>query len=127
MHYLDLFGALISFIATLGLVFSRNFAWPLSIIAEICNLILYASKGIYGDCGLEFIYLLLTIYGWYWWHSGKNHSDRVISNISRHHFGWLMIIGILVVPLLVYQLKHHLNSSVPYLDAITTVISLQGQ
>ena len=41
--------------------------WPVGIANNLAYLILFATSGLYGDSGLQFVYIVLAIYGWWLW------------------------------------------------------------
>lgn len=128
-HILDILGSLFSFLATIYYIKANKVAWPISFMAILCNCVLYFYLGIYGESALEILYLCSIFYGWYLWARGNNEqTDSIpITNIQLNHLILLIILGALGFFLLSYSLVHFTNSKVPYLDAITTVISLIAQ
>lgn len=125
---LDTIGTIFGFISTICYIRVSSLAWPIGLIAIICDMILFLQKGIYGDLGLNGIYLIMTIYGWYnWKFGGENKSELPITNCSKNLWLSLSIISITGIILLALFLKFYTNSQVPILDAITTIISLVAQ
>lgn len=125
---LDVIGTIFGFMSTICYIRINPLAWPIGLVAIICDMILFAKKGIYGDLGLNGIYLIMTIYGWYnWKFGGTNKTELPITNITPAIIKQLRIITLTGIILLALILKFFTNSQVPYLDAITTILSLVAQ
>ena len=105
-----------------------KWAWPIGTIATTLNIVLYGLIGIYGDMTLEGIYFLSMSYGWYQWTQGS----LVIGELPISNLSWRLavILSVLAAGVIwggTKLLKHFTNSQVPYLDAVTTVLSLIAQ
>lgn len=124
----DIAGSIFSFLSTIYYIRANKNAWPLALLAIVINLTLYMATGLYADAGKESIYLVSSLYGWYWWtRSGKNHYALPITNITAIHALILSGIAGLSICLLSLVLINFTNSQVPYWDATTTVLSLTAQ
>jgi nicotinamide mononucleotide transporter len=132
IHPLDPIGACCSLISTILFVRANKYAWPAGMLATLINLALYLQQGIYGEMSLEIVYFLSCVYGWYLWSGDcskgpKKKPRREISNLPLKHGSILMVIAVCGIMPMAYFLKHELHSTVPYLDATTTILSLVGQ
>lgn len=127
MNWLDPLGASLSLICTYYFSQAKKVAWALGILAIFLNSILYWQKGIYGYLLLEAVYLVSMIYGWYTW-SHKNHAGqtRLIRSLKRKEALWLTILALIAIFFLAHLLKMT-DSTIPYWDASTTVLSLLAQ
>lgn len=135
INILDFLGSLFAFIATIYYVRANALAWFASLFAIFVNVFLYWQKGIYGDTGLQFVYLAMTIYGWWQWHYGNTkyskgggqHSSLPITHIKLNAVLVLLVITLAGIIGGSLFLLFYTNSRVPYWDATTTVMSLLGQ
>ena len=126
MQFLDFFGAFASFVSTIGFIFAAVWAWPCSLTAIVLNLVLYLQHGIYGDCALECCFLFSTGYGWYQWVRGGERQQGVqISYLGKRNFSALLLLTLISVVFLAHILRYS-GSTVSYLDAFTTAMSLLG-
>jgi nicotinamide mononucleotide transporter len=101
--------------------------WPIGIANNIFFIILFLDARLYADTGLQIVYIILSILGWYWWLRGGENKTRLrISHID-------LTTGLIVTGLLVFGtfgMTLYLDSiadSAPFLDALTTVLSLIAQ
>ena len=87
--------------------------------------VLYQAK-LYADILLNLYYLVMSIYGWFYWKFGKQKDKAPISYSDKT--GHLKAAGIIIVcfTLMVYWLKYHTNSDVPYWDATVSAFAWAG-
>lgn len=126
----DLFGACCSLLSTYYFIKLNSKAWAIGLLATIINGWLYWHKGIYADMVLEIAYFLSMGYGWYKWQStSKNYKNHPtgLNQLSASHWAllFLLLSGVFFI---VYTLLSTLTaSSVAFLDASTTSLSLVAQ
>lgn len=107
----------------------RENVWnfPIGIVNNIFFIILFFQAALFADMGLQVIYILLAFIGWYAWvYGGK---DKSVLNITRSTF-WELTIVFLVIIIATFILNQYLitiNDSYPFLDALTTCMSLGAQ
>jgi nicotinamide mononucleotide transporter len=103
-------------------------SWPTAIANVTAYLFLFERSGLYSDMGLQAVYLVLSVYGWYeWLHGGANRGRLSVSRASRRVwvasggaavFGWLLI----------YAVTRRLPGvSIPAVDSALTATSLVAQ
>src|SRR3954468_24008107 len=99
--------------------------WPASIANFIFFIILFYRSGLYGDMALQFIYIGVSLYGWWnWLHGGAGSRELSVGQIGRDWSLALLAATILMV-VLFHELLHRFTpSTVPWLDAVTTSLSL---
>jgi nicotinamide mononucleotide transporter len=98
--------------------------WPIGIANNLAYLILFATSGLYGDAGLQVVYILLAIYGWWIWLHGAGRSDLHVTRTSPVVWIQLTIVTALAGLLLKWFLARFTDSTVPGWDALTTALSL---
>ena len=80
-NIIEIFGA-VTGIAYVILEIRRNILlWPLGILTSAVYIYVFGRNGFYANMGLQWYYLLISIYGWYKWH--KASSMRGVSDESR--------------------------------------------
>ncbi len=106
--------------------------WPWGILASVLSIGVFFTSRLYADMSLQFYYLVVSVYGWWYWTSSltRKEKDEVpITKVSQKQSLWLIVIGVLVYGVLVMALlKIPLwlgiaGSEMPYLDAATTAAS----
>ena len=87
--------------------------------------VLYQSK-LYADIILNLYYLVMSIYGWFFWKFGKEKEETPISYSSKLEH--LKALGIVLVCFtgMSYWLSFHTNSDVPLWDAGVSAFAWAG-
>jgi nicotinamide mononucleotide transporter len=101
--------------------------FPFGIANNVFFLVLFSQERLYGDAGLQVVYVALGAHGWYWWlHGGEGHSERKVSHASAAHLG--VLAGLVVVGTVgLTAALRAAGGSAPVLDGFTTVLSLAAQ
>ncbi len=125
---LDPLGTVFSSASTVGYVLEKVWAWPIGLLAICINLFLYWRVGLYGDMGLHVVYLAMTFYGWYQWLYGSaRHTPIAISHVPLKTALALCVLAAVGIFSVHWGLLSFTNSTVPYWDAVTTVLSVIAQ
>lgn len=103
-------------------------SWPTGIVNVGLYIIVFRRAGLYSDTGLQVVYLILSIYGWYeWLYGGKNRSELAVSRATRRD--WLVSIPLALVfwiALGTYTARLQ-GVALPYADSGLTTLSLVAQ
>jgi nicotinamide mononucleotide transporter len=101
--------------------------WPIGLANNLFFFALFLSAGIYADMTLQVVYFALGVYGWWnWLYGGLHRHVLLISKTSR--LEWISLIP--AIPLTTWALMEVLirvKDSAPFLDGITTILSLAAQ
>ena len=101
--------------------------WAVGFAMQALGIVLYYQKGLYADCGMEFYYLTMTVYGWWRW----VHGSATKQSLPIRHFPqrlilpWLLTIAA-VWAAIYWLLVSFTNSNVPLADSFTTALSIVG-
>lgn len=103
-------------------------SWPTAIANVSLYFVIFLRARLYANMGLQFVYLTLSVYGWYHWlHGGTDRSTLRVSRISARH---ALILGALVVSVgtsLGLLLSRGTDAALPWLDSALTACSLAAQ
>lgn len=124
--------------------------WAVGFAMQSLGIVLYYEKGLYADCGMEFYYLAMTIYGWWnWARRGKRGARSVEcgarsvecgarseerearSELPIRHFPLRLALLWTVITLaawatIYFFLVTFTDSRVPVADSFTTALSFVG-
>ncbi|GAB3879516.1 nicotinamide riboside transporter PnuC [Kibdelosporangium lantanae] len=99
--------------------------WPIGILNNIAFLVLFVTRGLYADGGLQVVYIALAAYGWWaWLRGGVAHTELPVSRTTAMQWWTLLVVGVAATALLTWVLVRFTDSTVPLADAVTTVLSL---
>jgi len=103
-------------------------SWPTALINVSLFSALFLRSGLYSDTGLQIVYFVLSLYGWYeWLYGGAGRTAIAVSRTSSRT--WVVLGGLAVI---VWGLLGTITSrlpgtALPYVDAATTTVSLIAQ
>ena len=103
-------------------------SWPTGIVNVTLYIIVFRDAGLYSDMGLQVVYLLLSIYGWYeWLYGGKDRTQLTVSRATARE--WLITIPIALV--FWFGLARYTATlpgvALPHIDSGLTTLSLVAQ
>ena len=101
--------------------------WVVGFFMQSLGIVLYYQKGLYADCGMEFYYLAMTVYGFIAWmrHQQKKQELPIRHMPLRMAMIWV-VAGLAIWALIYFVLSRFTNSTVPVADAFTTAFSIVG-
>lgn len=101
--------------------------FPIGLANSAIYLVVFLEARLFADSGLQVVYLILGLWGWYWWLKGG--ENRSVLKVSRTPVGeWavlLLIVAGATAGFTVYLAS--VKDAAPFLDALTTVLSLVAQ
>src|SRR5579862_1247796 len=72
--------------------------WPIALINVSVYFVVFRESKLYADMGLQLIYFVLSLCGWYeWLYGGKNKTELKISRVSSRMAVTLAAIGVVGV------------------------------
>jgi nicotinamide mononucleotide transporter len=102
--------------------------WPAGLLTSLLYIWIFFSAKFYAGMGLQFYYVVISIYGWWSWLNGTpdNSGERVlhVSRTGMKLWMWLFTINLLLFVLIAYILVNFTDSPIPYWDAFTTSLSI---
>jgi len=130
-HWLDIVTTVLGLAYILLEYRASLWMWAVGFAMQALGIVLYYQKGLYADCGMEFYYLAMTVYGWWKWVRRPNRSEEDGGRLPIRHFPrrlvlpWLLIIAA-VWAFIYWLLVTFTNSNVPLADSFTTALSIVG-
>ena len=98
--------------------------WPIGLVNVVCFLVMFIGARLYADAGLQVVYIVLSIYGWYSWTRPKAEVP-VVRFTPR---GWAASAAILVTGALALGfVLSRTDAVLPWVNAGTAVASLIAQ
>lgn len=102
--------------------------WPTGIANNVFYIIVFWTSGLYADSVLQWIYIAISIYGWWnWLHGGAAHSKLKISHAGVPGMVLYVVLTSTGTLLFYELLRRYTNSTVPMWDGLTTAVSLVAQ
>ncbi|WP_240312791.1 nicotinamide riboside transporter PnuC [Flavihumibacter solisilvae] len=105
---------------------NKIWLYPTGLVATILSVIILFEAGLYAECLLNGYYIIMSIYGWWYWITKKNKPFVAVTRCSKRD--WIVVSAITFggIIFLVYLLKQYTNSTVPYMDAWISATAWAG-
>ena len=126
-HWLDITTTILGLAYILLEYKASAWMWAVGFVMQALGIVLYYDKGLYADCGMEFYYLSMTVYGYWKWIRGSAKKEPLPITFfpKRLILPWLVIIAA-VWGMIYWLLVTFTNSNVPLADSFTTALSIVG-
>jgi nicotinamide mononucleotide transporter len=101
--------------------------WPLAIINVCIYIFIFYNTHLFADMGLQFYFLVVNIYGWYFW--SKKPADQPktpVVAITKRQVSF-SIAAIIIFTFILGSVLKYTTASYPYLDSFCTACSLIAQ
>jgi nicotinamide mononucleotide transporter len=100
--------------------------WGIGIANCLLFILIFTDSGLYADAGLQLVFIALAIYGWWNWVKGGGPAVDALPVSRTSRIEWIGLIGAGLVGLagIATLLGAATDSTVPFWDALTTVLSL---
>nr|WP_314859340.1 nicotinamide riboside transporter PnuC [uncultured Undibacterium sp.] len=123
---------LVSFILsliTVGLNIRQiHWAWLFSILSSALYAMVFFGVRLYGDMGLQFVFVLVSAWGWSQWLRGASDGGELaVTRMNSVERRWATLMCILMFAILYLFLKFCTDTDVPAADGLLTAGSLLGQ
>ena len=124
---------LVAFVLALWMVFANMrvqlIAWPLAIVSSLAYMVLFAHSKLYGEAGLQVLFVLVAGWGWWQWKFARQ-ADGQALRVRRidPRTGFIVAAAALAAwPALGLTLRRFTDTDVPFFDALPTAASVAGQ
>lgn len=128
MNILEAAGLVFGLLAVYYLIKENILTWPAGIIYVLISFVIFYQVKLYADFILHIFFLLMNIYGWYYWVNGRKNGDAEVpvTTSSSATLIKLLLLSALGIGILGYSLSNYTDASLPYWDSTTTILSLTG-
>jgi nicotinamide mononucleotide transporter len=127
---IELLGALLGLFYIFFSIKQHILTWPTGLFTSVLYIVVFFQSGFYADMGLQVYYVFISIYGWYFWlKGGKKNSVGHQKKLPARKTPKNLLIHLLLATIIIYSgilfiLLNYTNSTVPYMDSLTTALSI---
>lgn len=125
--WIELFGVVTGILYVILEVRQNRFLWPLGIVTSAAYVYIFFTGKFYADMGLQVYYVLISIYGWYYWSRGGSGSSRghlPVVRINRRQLIIVLVSFAFAWSGIFYLLDRYTDSGVPLGDSFTTALAI---
>lgn len=108
----------------------KHWAWLFSIASSSTYAVVFYEARLYGDMGLQFVFIAASVWGWYQWlhgAAGANAAPLVPTFLKPGGRAWSLAAWLAGFVLLSTFLDNFTDTDVPHADSFLTAGSLVGQ
>lgn len=105
----------------------NHWAWLFSIASSSTYAVVFFDARLYGDSGLQLVFIAASIWGWWQWLHGTADTKLVVTRLSYAGWAWALAGWAAAFLALAMFLKTYTNTDVPHIDGFLTAGSLVGQ
>ena len=128
MTALELFGAILGALSVYLSVRQNIWSWPTAIINVTVYAVVFYHAKLYADAGLQVVYAVLSIYGWYeWLHGGEHRTALRVTRTSPRLGAVLTGIALVGSAALGTLLSRTTDAALPFMDSFLSSTSLVAQ
>lgn len=128
VNSLELFAALVGAVSVWLSVRQNIWSWPTAIVNVVLYAVVFYEAKLYADMGLQVIYAVLSVYGWYeWLYGGEGRTELRVTRLGPRLGGALALIAVAGSTALGALLHHETDAALPFMDAFLSSTSLVAQ
>ncbi len=125
---LEILSFVLSVLTVLLNIRQIHWAWLFSILSSALYGFVFFSSRLYGDSGLQMVFVVVSVYGWYCWlQGGKQSQEMPVTSLNLMQRFAAILAWLSVFVILSLFLKSFTDTDVPYMDGFLTAGSLVGQ
>ena len=122
---LELFAVFMNILSVIYAKRNSVLVYPTGLIGTGIFVYLLFNFSLLGDMIINFYFVIMSIYGWYYWTQKK--EEKFINNVSRvstneYYFSIILAVISIISIYLVYDFFDKWNSWTAYIDTLTTAI-----
>lgn len=127
VNKIEVLGAILGILYIRFSIRQNIFTWPTGILTSALYIIVFFNSSLYASMMLQFYYVGISVYGWYYWLNGKRDDNKSLLPVQTANKKlWIklvVIFAVLYVVILFFLIRFS-DSDVPYLDSLTTSLSI---
>jgi nicotinamide mononucleotide transporter len=124
---IELLGAILGILYVVLSIRQNIFTWPTGLLTSVLYIVVFYKSALYAAMSLQVYYVFISIYGWYFWLRGKNSINKLQAPVQKINKQFLLRIGavtVLIYGFILFILINFSDSDVPFMDSLTTSLSI---
>jgi nicotinamide mononucleotide transporter len=117
MSTLEIFATIFTVLCVILAVKRSTWQYPVGLIGTILYYFVFQQVQLYASAGLQIFFLLVQLYGWWFWLYGDAGKKPKITTLQTSTLVCILVIGLIVSILAGSILNHFTNANMAKLDA----------
>lgn len=124
-NYIELTASILGLLYIYFSIKQNVLLWLFGILTSALYIYVYFDSKFYADMSLQFYYLFISIYGWYYWINGKSDNKTELKVTYTDKNTALMLFAVTLAIFFVYAIVLKLtDSTIIYWDSFTTAAGI---
>ena len=126
MNTVEIFGLFAGSLSIALLIKQNIWTWPVGIAYTVASLYIFYRAKLYADVALHVFFLIMSLYGWYYWLRGSNRvdSELPVSSEERKVLVYSIIICFIAIIFTGNLFTIYTEADLPYWDNTTSIFSI---
>jgi len=126
-NYIELIGSVTGVLGVWLTTRQNIWCWPVGLVNVLLYIYVFFVAKLYADFGLQFFYLVMTLYGWYnWKYGGKGHTELPVGRAGLKNMLIYLVIGTTSFIVIGFVLKRFTDAAYPFWDSFVAVWGIIG-
>jgi nicotinamide mononucleotide transporter len=124
---IELLGAILGILYIVFSIRQNIFTWPTGLLTSAFYIVVFYESALYAAMSLQVYYVFISIYGWYFWLKDKNDGNKSalpVQFVNKKLWVKIGVFSILTYSFILLILLNFSDSDVPYMDSLTTSLSI---
>jgi len=96
--------------------------YPFGLVNVLIYVYLFFNAGMYANMGINIVFFITSLYGWYTWSRNTEGESLRVSTLSTSQKSIFTIIIGSISLVLYFVLKYYTDSPIPWMDSFTTAL-----
>ena len=126
-NYIELLGTILGLLYIFFSIKQHIFTWPTGLLTSALYVYVFFQSKLYADMGLQMYYVLISVYGWYFWLKGGSNNGKQEAPVVRAPkklYAILALASVVIYVAIYLILSNFTDSPVPHMDSLTTSLSI---
>ncbi|MFT3751925.1 MAG: nicotinamide riboside transporter PnuC [Paludibacter sp.] len=127
-NWIEIVGAILSLIYLYLSINQKVSLWFFGIVSSLFYIVVFFQSKLYADMSLQLYYVVISIYGWINWKTGRGETNDNLPATRASKRLWLNLIAVTLVIYLIYYLilSYFTDSTIPKADSLVGALSIIG-
>jgi nicotinamide mononucleotide transporter len=122
VNYIEIIAALLGIVGVYLTIRQSIWCWPVGLINVLLSLVVFFTSKLYADVVLQIFYLVMTLYGWWFWiYGGEKKFEVPIRKLHRQEFYILLLLGSSFSAMVGFAFARYTDAAFPYWDSALMV------
>ncbi|WP_295669740.1 nicotinamide riboside transporter PnuC [uncultured Mucilaginibacter sp.] len=125
--WLEIIGVVTGLLCVALAAINNIWNWPIAIVSVGIFIFIFFKAHLYADMGLQVYFMLMNIYGWYYWSQKPDEEEKTPVLIVTKTELIYAAIAVVIFTFILGSLLKYTPASFPFLDSFCAACSLVGR